>query len=607
VDRRDDQRGPSYRPQQVELETRADGTLRLRAPQAVGPVAASVGAWLDHWAAAAPDRVSVAERSGAAWRTVTYRDLLQQVRAVGAALLGRGLGNGGRIAFLSGNGVDHLILSLAAQYVGAVAVPVAEQYARMPEAADRLAGVLAKVRPQMAFVADAAPFARALATPELAGVEIVAVVPSGAGRPVTPFDALLAGDASVDVDAAHAAVGHDTVAKILFTSGSSSAPKGVVTTHGMMCVNQAQIAAAWPFLADRPPRLLDWLPWNHVFGGSKNVNLVLCHGGSLYIDDGKPTPSGFARTCTNIMEQAGTLSFNVPIAYALLVEAAEKDKALRRRFFADLDLLFYAGASMAAPIWEKLEQYCLEESGRLPLMASSWGMTETAPSCVMVHEPVGRSGIIGVPLPGVEVKLIPDADMRCEMRVRGPNVMRGYLDDPERSASAFDDEGFLLTGDAVRFADATDAARGLVFDGRVGEDFKLSTGTWVHVGRLRLDAMRELRGVAADIVVCGHDRAEIGLFVFPDRTLAEGCAATDGAITDPALQHAVAERLRRINAEATGSSRRIARALVLSDPPSVAGHEITDKGSLNVANVLKRRAALLARLYDDADPAVVRA
>lgn len=595
-----------FRRQRVDVERRSDGTLILRAPHAIGEVASNVGAWLDRWASDAPGRVAVAERSGAGWRSLTYDELLQQVRAVGAALLGRGLGNGGRIVFLSGNGVDHLILSLAAQYVGAVAVPIAEQYGRMPEAADRLAGVLAKVRPQMAFVADAAPFARALATPELAGVEIVAVDGNGAGRPVTPFDTLLAGDASADVAAAHAAVGHDTVAKILFTSGSSSAPKGVVTTHGMMCVNQAQIAAAWTFLADRPPRLLDWLPWNHVFGGSKNVNLVLSHGGSLYIDDGKPTPSGFARTCENILAHAGTLSFNVPVAYALLVAAAEKDKVLRRRFFEDLDLLFYAGASMAAPIWEKLEQYCLEESGRLPLMASSWGMTETAPSCVMVHEPVGRSGIIGVPLAGVEVKLVPDADLRCEMRVRGPNVMHGYLDDPERTAAAFDEEGFLLTGDAVRFADPHDAARGLVFDGRVGEDFKLSTGTWVHVGRLRLDAMRELRGVAADVVVCGHDRSEIGLFVFPDRTLAQGLAAADGAIVDAGLQRAVAERLGLLNAEATGSSRRIARALILSEPPSVAGHEITDKGSLNVANVLKRRAALLDRLYDEADPAVVR-
>jgi feruloyl-CoA synthase len=590
----------------VEVERRPDGTLILRAPHGIGEVAPSVGAWLHRWATAAPARVAVAERSGSGWRTVGYGELLQQVRAVGAALIGRGLEAGGRIAFLSGNGVDHLILSLAAQYVGAVAVPIAEQYSRMPEAADRLAGVLTKVRPQMAFVAKAAPFARALATPELANVEIVAVDGEGAGRPVTGFDALLAGDAAADVDAAHAAVGHDTVAKILFTSGSSSAPKGVVTTHGMMCVNQAQVAVAWPFLAERPPRLLDWLPWNHVFGGSKNVNLVLSHGGSLYIDDGRPTPAGFARTCENILAHAGTVSFNVPAAYTLLVEAAERDKALRRRFFEDLDLLFYAGASMAAPVWEKLEQYALEEGGRLPLMASSWGMTETAPSCVMVHEPVGRSGVIGVPLPGVEVKLVPDAEMRCEMRVRGPNVMRGYLDDPERSAAAFDSEGFLLTGDAVRFADPDDAARGLVFDGRVGEDFKLSTGTWVHVGRLRLDVMRALRGLAADVVVCGHDRAEIGLFVFPDRSLAEGLVATDGAIVDAALQRAVAERLGLVNAEATGSSRRIARALVLSEPPSVAGHEITDKGSLNVANVLKRRAALLARLYDDTDPAVVR-
>ncbi len=606
MERHHDRRTPAFRRQEVTLDRQADGTLRLTSPLSLGDVATSVGAWLDRWAREAPSRVAVAERSGDGWRTLSYRELLDQVRAVGAALVGRGLGAGGRIAFLSGNGVDHLVLSLAAQYVGAVAVPVAEQYARLPEAAERLAGVLGRVRPQMAFVAEAAPFARALASPELIDTEIVAVRPEGGGRPVTAFSTLLAGDAAADVDAAHRAVGPDTVGKILFTSGSSSAPKGVVTTHGMMCVNQAQVAAAWPFLAERPPRLLDWLPWNHVFGGSKNVNLILAHGGSLYIDDGRPTPAAFARTCDNILANAGTLSFNVPIGYAMLVEAAERDRALRRRFFSDLDLIFYAGASLAAPVWERLERFALEESGRLPLMASSWGMTETAPACVMVHEPAGRSGIIGVPLPGVEVKLLPDADLRCELRVKGPNVMAGYLDDPERTASAFDEDGFLVTGDAVRFVDPADPARGLVFDGRVGEDFKLSTGTWVHVGRLRLDVMQVLRGLAADAVVCGHDRAEIGLLVFPDRGLAAGLTASGGTLADPGLAALVAGRLRALNAEATGSSRRIGRALVLAEPPSVAGHEITDKGSLNVANVLKRRAALVERLYDDADPAVIR-
>lgn len=606
MERHHDRRTPAYRRQEATLDRQADGTLRLTSPLSLGEVAPSVGAWLDRWAREAPSRVAVAERSGDGWRTLSYGELLDQVRAVGAALVGRGLGAGGRIAFLSGNGVDHLVLSLAAQYVGAVAVPVAEQYARLPEAAERLAGVLGRVRPQMAFVAEAAPFARALASPELIDTEIVAVRPEGAGRPVTAFSTLLAGDAAADVDAAHRSVGPDTVAKILFTSGSSSAPKGVVTTHGMMCVNQAQVAAAWPFLAERPPRLLDWLPWNHVFGGSKNVNLILAHGGSLYIDDGRPTPAAFARTCDNILANAGTLSFNVPIGYAMLVEAAERDRALRRRFFSDLDLIFYAGASLAAPVWERLERFALEESGRLPLMASSWGMTETAPACVMVHEPAGRSGIIGVPLPGVEVKLLPDADLRCELRVKGPNVMAGYLDDPERTASAFDEDGFLVTGDAVRFVDPADPSRGLVFDGRVGEDFKLSTGTWVHVGRLRLDVMQALRGLAADAVVCGHDRAEIGLLVFPDRALAAGLTASGGTLADPGLAALVAGRLRALNAEATGSSRRIGRALVLAEPPSVAGHEITDKGSLNVANVLKRRAALVERLYDDADPAVIR-
>lgn len=593
---------PSFVPQRVDVDRQASGDLLLRSPLPLPPVVRCTGDWLHRWAVEAPGRVAVAERSGDGWREVTYADLLAQVRAVAAGLLAQGIAPGDRIAFLSGNGVDHLILAQAAMYAGIVAVPLAEQYALIPEAVGRLQHALRLARPRAVFAADAAALSRVLDLPELAGVMVIAA--RGARPGVVLVDDLRRGGA--DVDAARAAVDHATVAKILFTSGSSSDPKGVVTTQGMMCVNQAQVAAVWPFLSARPPRLLDWLPWNHVFGGSKNVNLILCHGGTLRIDDGKPTAAGFGRSLRNIAEHPGTLSFNVPVTYAMLVEAAAQDAGLRRAFFGDLDLIFYAGASLPQPVWAALERFSLEETGRLPLMASSWGMTETAPACVMVHEPIGRSGVIGVPLPGVEVRLIPDADMRCEMRVRGPNVMPGYLDDPVRTAEAFDDQGFLITGDAVRFADPDDPSRGLAFDGRVAEDFKLSSGTWVQAGRLRLEALRVLQGLAQDVVVCGHDRAEIGLFVFPLPARAQGADVAQGALVAPALMAGIEAALRALNAEATGSSRRIARALILADPPSLAEHEITDKGSLNVRRVLTRRAALVERLYDNEDPALIR-
>lgn len=434
----------------------------------------------------------------------------------------------------------------------------------------------------------------------------MATRPAGAGRPVTPFVQLKDGDNAFDPEALLAGVGPDTIAKILFTSGSSSEPKGVLTTQRMMCANQAQIASVLPFLRDRPPRLCDWLPWNHVFGGSHNLNMMLAHGGTFYIDQGRPTPSRFGETVRNITERPGTLSFNVPVGFALLVARMENDLTLREAYFRDLDMIFYAGASLPQDVWTRLESMALEVRGRLPLMISSWGMTETAPSTLMLHEPIGRSGVVGVPLPGTRIKLIPDADMRCELRVKGINVTPGYLDDPVRTAAAFDEEGYLITGDAVRFVDPQDPDRGLVYDGRVSEDFKLLTGTWVQAGTLRLSALEGLRGLVQDAVVCGHDRASVGLLLFP--LPGQPTPATDagGAVTDAGLLKQIGERLAAMAARVTGSARRIDRALVMAEPPSLGDAEVTDKGSLNVRNILARRAALLDRLYDDGDPAVIR-
>ncbi|WP_172329085.1 feruloyl-CoA synthase [Mangrovicoccus sp. HB161399] len=597
--------GLSMVPHDVAMEHRGDDiVLTTRVP--MDEVVAHTGVWLHRWANYTPDRVFLAERAGEGWREHGYAEVLEMVRALASGLLARGMGPHTPIVIMSGNGVDHALLSFAAQYVGVPTVPLAEQYSLIEEAHGRLVYVLDKIRPAMAFVDDAGLYAKALALPQLEGVEIVAAKTAGAPCKVTPLAELMAGGASADLEEAHLKVGPDTVAKVLFTSGSSSDPKGVLTTQKMMCANQAQMSSVLPFLKDRPPRITDWLPWNHVFGGSHNTNMMLAHGGTMRIDHGKPTKRGFGTTLENIRSHPGTLSFNVPVGYSMLVHAMEGDRALREAFFGDLDLIFYAGASLPQPVWTRLEEMAMEIRGRLPLMISSWGMTETAPATIMLHENVGRSGIIGVPLPGTEVKLSPDEDMRCELRVRGPNVMQGYWDDATKTAAAFDEDGFLVTGDAVKFVDAADPDRGLVFDGRVSEDFKLTTGTWVQAGKLRLDTLEAMRGLVQDVVICGHDRGEIGLFIFPRADHVDDGNSSEGAVIDGHLQAEIEAVMREMERKATGSAKKITRALILAEPPSLKDGEVTDKGSLNIRKIMTRRADLLERLYDNEDPALIR-
>lgn len=596
-----------YLPHHVTRVLRNDGCIFLTSNYDLPEFAPSTGVWLDTWAEKAPDTLAFSERGedGTSWRDLTYRELHSQVRAVAAALLAKGLTESDTIAILSGNGLDHLLLSLAGQYVGIPIVPLAEQYALLPQAKDRLIYILNKVQPKLAFVDDASQFANALALPELKDLEIVAVRGLGAKK-TTAFADLLKGDDRVDVDAAHEAVGPETLAKILFTSGSSADPKGVLTTHRMLCVNQVQLSTAFPFLTEKPPRLTDWLPWNHVFGGSHNVNMTLANGGSFTIDKGKPTAKYFQTSLQNWIDRPGTLAFNVPVGFAMLLDALSDDADLCRTIFADVDQITYSGASLPQNIWEKLEQICIDVKGGLPLMSAGYGLTETAPACLMVHEPIGRSGVIGVPMPGVEVKLVPLEANRFEIRVKGPNVTPGYFADPEKSKSAFDDEGFFITGDAVRFVDPKNAHQGLVFDGRLGEDFKLETGTWVQAGTLRMSILKALAPVVRDIVVCGHDRSDVGVMIFLPEEDGAFAITDQGAVIDPDLADEITTRLRRLNASTSGSAKTVTRAILLEEPPSVAGKEITDKGTLNVRNILQRREALLVRLYDDNDPAVIR-
>ena len=595
----------------VEREIRPDGTILLRSKHRLSPTVARTGDWLHNWAGEAPDRVFIAERSGAGWREESYASMLGKVREVGTALLARGMGPETPILVISGNGVDHGILALAAQYVGVPIVPVAEQYALVHGAHGRLREVASLIRPNMVFAVDAAQFGEALALDIFEGVEIVASRTGNrpGSRRVTAFAELLKGDDSIDVDAAFAKVTPDTVGKILMTSGSTSSPKGVLTTHRMMCVNQTQLADALPFLRKRPPVIVDWLPWNHVFGGSHNFNMMLANGGSLYIDDGKPVKGLFERTVENLKLKTGTLAFNVPLGFGMLLSALEQDADLRRRFFEDLDLVFYAGASLPQETWSGLERMAMEVKGEIPLMTSSWGLTETAPAAMMQQEPAPRSGIVGVPVNGVTVKLIPDEDMRCEVRVKGPSIMPGYFSDPEKTAAAFDDEGFFITGDAMVFLDPDDPNKGMRFDGRISEDFKLQSGTWVRAAQLKLDMLSRLAPLAADLIITGADRKQIGVMIFPNvaELAREGFELTeeDGAIACSLLQGEIHRRLSERAREISGSSALVARAIVLAEPPSMPEGEMTAKGNLNIRKVLARREALLQRLYSDNDPAVV--
>ncbi|MCG6901172.1 MAG: feruloyl-CoA synthase [Rhodobacter sp.] len=588
-----------YLPHDVTREDRADGAIILRARQPLGKVAMRTTDWLDHWAQATPDAVFLAERSGAGWREVTYSSARDTARALAGGLLGLGLGPDRPVMVISGNGVDHGLLALAAQYVGIPLVPVAEQYALIPAARPQLDFVAGLTRPGLIYAEDGAALEGVFQREAFAGTHKLVSRNPGTGE--LSVDELIRQGG--DISAAHAAVGADTVAKILMTSGSTSAPKGVLTTHRMLCTNQTQIAQALPFLKTRPPRIVDWLPWNHVFGGSHNFNMMLANGGALYVDSGKPVPGLVDRTIENLRLKTGTITFNVPVGFAKLRDVMREDKALRRAYFEELDMLFYSGASLPQDVWADLEAMAREVRGEMPLFTSSWGLTETAPAAILQHEPTDRSGIVGVPLPGVDVKLIPDDDLRCEVRVAGPSVFAGYLHDPARTADAFDDEGYFCTGDAMKFVDPDNINLGLRFDGRISEEFKLLTGTWVRAANLRLDVLGALGPLAGDVIVTGADRSEIGVMIVPSPALRAAVAAADpGALWSVG---AAADIRRALAPIGTGSSTRIARALILAEPPQIAEGEITAKGNLNFRKLLTRRADLLDRLYDDADPATI--
>jgi len=596
----------------VSHAAQADGTIRIRCEAALGPHDPSLARMFRAAVETKPDRTFLAERSGDDWSRLSYAQARQKADAIAAALLARGLSEARPVMILSGNAIDHGLLKLACYTAGIPVAPVSVAYSLQSQDFAKLKYIVGLLRPGLIYVADTGPFAKALAALDLSGIEIVASR-DATNLGATAFGQLVQSRPGEAVDRAVAATGADTIAKFLFTSGSTGTPKGVINTHGMLTANQQQVRQVWPFLTEQPVTLVDWLPWNHTFGGNYNFNLVLRNAGTMVIDGGRPLPSMVGETVRNLTEVSPTVYFNVPAGYAALLPFLERDETFARSFFANLRLIFYAAAALPQDIWERLEAVALRTVGHRVPMSSSWGTTETAPLATAAHYTLDRAGNIGVPVPGVELKLVPSGD-KLEVRVRGPNITPGYWRRDDLTAAAFDEEGFYMPGDAVRLADEDDAARGVIFDGRLAEEFKLTTGTWVHVGALRVGALAACSPALQDAVVAGADREYVGLLCWLNLA---GCQTLigDGApSTLPELAHhrAVREHVRKglaqWNAAHPGSSERIARAILLPDVPSIDAGEITDKGYINQRLALERRAADVQRLFaaqPDSDVIVV--
>ncbi len=594
----------------TEIEQRAGGVLVLRSPDALGAYPQRLTDRLEHWAASAPDRVFVARRGAdGEWIRISYSQMLERARRIAQALLARGLDAEHPVLVLGENSLEQLQLALGAMLAGIPHAPVSPAYALVSRDYAKLRHIAQTLTPGLVFASDAAyePALRAVFGDD---IEVVLARGSLPARPSTPFEALLESP-PLSLDYTHARVGPDTIAKFLFTSGSTRNPKGVINTQRMLCANQQMILQAMPFLGEQPPVLVDWLPWNHTFGGNHNVGIALYNGGTLYIDDGKPTPQGIGETLRNLREIAPTVYFNVPKGFEEIVSAMRDDAVLRHSLFSRVQAFFFAGAGLSQPVWDELDRLGEREVGERICMLSGLGMTETAPSSMFALGADVESGHIGLPVPGVELKLVP-VDGKLEVRFRGPNVMPGYWRAPEQTAEAFDDEGFYRTGDAARFIDADDPQRGLRFDGRIAEDFKLSSGTFVSCGPLRARIVQLGAPCVHDAVLTAPDRDDLGALIVPRldecRALAGLPPGTPAAqvLEHPAVRSFFQKLVDTLWQQGTGSATRVARALVLAEAPSLDRGEITDKGSINQRAVLQHRAQLVDALYADAAPGMLR-
>jgi len=585
------------------VERRADGTITLRARETLEAYPDNITKHLIDWAVRTPDRVFMAERDASGgWRTLTYAQALMQVRRIAAALLARELSAERPIVILSGNDIEHALVGLAAAYVGIPHAPVSPAYSLVSTDFGKLRHVVNLLTPGLVFASDGAMFARAIEAVVPPNVEVVVTRNKPPGRPSTLFEALEATPHAGVADA-HAKVGPDTIVKFLFTSGSTGMPKGVINTQRMWCANQAMIRMSLAYFQDEPPVIVDWAPWHHTAGGNHDVGFVLANGGTFYIDHGKPLPGAIETTVRNLREIAPTWYFTVPKGFEALLPYLRADKALRDTFFSRLKVLWFAGAGIAQHVFDEMKELSVASCGERILFLTGFGSTETAPFALARTFESENAANMGLPAVGMELKLVPN-EGKLEARVKGPNITPGYWREPELTKRAFDDEGFYRLGDAFKFADAAAPQKGLLFDGRLSEDFKLSTGTWVSVGPLRAGFIEHCAPFVRDVVIAGADRADIRVLVFPDaeacRRLAPGLDANAPAaevFADPRVTQEFSFLLTALARGATGSSNHVCRALLLAEPPSLDRGEVTDKGSINQRAVLTHRAVLVDELY----------
>jgi len=586
------------------LEREASGVIHIRTAQVLAPYHAKLSEPLEHWAKAAPERVFLGQRDAQGrWRTLSYSEVLALTKRIGAALLRRGLSPERPIAIISGNDIEHALLALAAMGVGIPYAPISPAYSLLSTDFGKLRAIVGLLTPGLVFANNGGPFARAIAAAVPSEAELVVTRSPPENRKATLFADLVGAEDDAGVAAANAKVTPDTIAKFLFTSGSTGNPKGVINSQRMLCSNQAMIGAGFAFVADEPPVVVDWLPWSHTFGSNHNFNMVLVNGGSLYIDDGNPTPPGGPKTARNLREIAPTIYFNVPKGYEALVPHFRADETLRKNFFSRLKVLFYAGAGLNQTTWDDLTQLAIETTGERIIFLSSLGSTETSPLALACTFDFDRPGNIGLPAPGVELKLVPN-EGKLEARLRGPHITPGYWRQQQLTRDAFDAQGFYKIGDALKFADPADASKGFLFDGRIAEDYKLSTGTWVSVGPLRARFIDHFAPYVRDVVFAGPDRDDIVALVFPD---VEACrklapehaadAASAAILDDVRVRLKFASLLQALAASSPGSSTRVMRAILMAEPASMDNGEMTDKGSINQRAVLKNRAALVDELY----------
>ncbi len=563
------------------FDRRPDGTIYVKSPRPLGAYPDKLTERLVHWATQTPNSIFLAQRDSAgAWRTITYAQTLQRVRAIAQALLDRKLDATKPVAILSGNSIEHALIALACMYSGVLYAPISPSYSLASTELTTLRYLWQKLEPALVFAAEGEVFEKPLEAILDSRTELVTVT-SPQSLHATSFDEICNVTPRTAVDEAHAQVTPDTIAKVLFTSGSTGAPKGVITTQRMLCSNQEMLRTVMAFLADEPPILCDWLPWNHTFGGSHNFGIVLYNGGTLYLDKGKSTPAGFAATIANLREIATTAYFNVPKGYEMLVPALRADKDFRRHFFSRLKILFYAAAGLNQKVWDDLRELAVDTCGEEILMMTGLGATESSPFAISTGIEGAASGRVGLPVPGVELKLVP-VEGKLEARLRGPNITPGFWRAPQLTSAAFDEEGFYKLGDALVFADPDDPLKGFCFNGRLSEDFKLSTGTWVSVGPLRAKLLTALIDVAQDVVFAGVDQSYVAALIFP---------------LPGAPIHTLQALLEEFARHSTGMSTRVQRAIVLDKPPSMDAGELTEKGTINQKAVLRNRADLVEELY----------